>query len=64
MSLPDRQEAFDLLCEHTENPNLIKHMVAVEGAPPRIRGKVRRGPASVGHHGAAARLRLRKTSDA
>ena len=32
MSLPDRQEAFDLLCEHTENPNLIKHMVAVEGA--------------------------------
>jgi putative nucleotidyltransferase with HDIG domain len=30
MGLPDRQEAFDLLCEHTENPNLVKHMLAVE----------------------------------
>ncbi len=30
MALPSRQAAFDLLCEHTENPNLIKHMLAVE----------------------------------
>ena len=30
MGLPDRQEAFDLLCAHTENPNLVKHMLAVE----------------------------------
>ena len=32
MSLPDRQEAYDLLCEYTKNPNLIKHMLAVEAA--------------------------------
>jgi len=30
MSLPTRQSAYDLLCAHTENPNLIKHMLAVE----------------------------------
>ena len=30
MGLPNRQEAYDLLCEHTENANLIKHMLAVE----------------------------------
>ena len=32
MSLPSRDEAFQLLCEHTRNPNLIKHMLAVEAA--------------------------------
>ena len=32
MSLPSRDEAFQLLCEHTGNPNLIKHMLAVEAA--------------------------------
>ena len=32
MSLLDRQEAYDLLCEYTKNPNLIKHMLAVEAA--------------------------------
>ena len=32
MSLPDRDEAFQLLCEHTRNPNLVKHMLAVEAA--------------------------------
>lgn len=32
MSLPDRDEAFQLLCEHTKNPNLVKHMLAVEAA--------------------------------
>ena len=32
MSLPDRQEAYDLLCEYTKNQNLIKHMLAVEAA--------------------------------
>ena len=32
MSLPNRDEAFQLLCEHTRNPNLIKHMLAVEAA--------------------------------
>ena len=30
MELPNRQGAYDLLCEHTENANLIKHMLAVE----------------------------------
>lgn len=30
MGLPIRQGAYDLLCEHTENANLIKHMLAVE----------------------------------
>lgn len=30
MPLPTRDEAYALLCEHTENPNLIKHMLAVE----------------------------------
>ncbi len=30
MALPSRHAAFNLLCEHTENPNLIKHMLAVE----------------------------------
>jgi putative nucleotidyltransferase with HDIG domain len=32
MSLPSRDEAFQLLCDHTRNPNLIKHMLAVEAA--------------------------------
>ena len=32
MSIPSRDEAFQLLCEHTRNPNLIKHMLAVEAA--------------------------------
>ena len=32
MPLPNRQEAYDLLCEYTKNPNLIKHMLAVEAA--------------------------------
>lgn len=32
MSLPGRDEAFQLLCEHTSNPNLVKHMLAVEAA--------------------------------
>ena len=32
MSLPDRQKAYDLLCEYTKNPNLIKHMLVVEAA--------------------------------
>ena len=32
MSLLDRQEAYDLLCEYTKNQNLIKHMLAVEAA--------------------------------
>jgi putative nucleotidyltransferase with HDIG domain len=32
MSLPSRDEAFQLLREHTRNPNLIKHMLAVEAA--------------------------------
>ncbi|HCK11016.1 MAG: HAD family hydrolase [Gemmatimonadetes bacterium] len=30
MQLPTRQESYDLLREHTQNPNLIKHMLAVE----------------------------------
>ena len=30
MALPTRDEAMALLHEHTENPNLIKHMLAVE----------------------------------
>ena len=30
MALPTRDEAMALLKEHTENPNLIKHMLAVE----------------------------------
>ena len=30
MSLPTRPEAYNLLCEHTDNLNLIKHMLAVE----------------------------------
>ena len=30
MSLPDRPTAYDLLCEYTKNPNLIKYMLAVE----------------------------------
>lgn len=32
MGTLDRQAAYDLLCEHTENENLIKHMLAVEAA--------------------------------
>ncbi len=32
MPLPTREEAIELLNEHTENPNLIKHMLAVEAA--------------------------------
>ena len=32
MSLPDRPTAYDLLCEYTKNPNLIKHMLVVEAA--------------------------------
>jgi putative nucleotidyltransferase with HDIG domain len=31
MSLPTRPEAYSLLSEHTDNPNLVKHMLAVEG---------------------------------
>ncbi|MBS13136.1 MAG: HAD family hydrolase [Gemmatimonadetes bacterium] len=30
MGLPSREDALALLCEHTKNPNLIKHMLAVE----------------------------------
>jgi putative nucleotidyltransferase with HDIG domain len=30
MNLPTRQEAYNLLCEHTDNLNLVKHMLAVE----------------------------------
>ena len=30
MALPDRNEAMQLLREHTESENLIKHMLAVE----------------------------------
>ena len=32
MALPSREEAFELLEAHTENANLIKHMLAVEAA--------------------------------
>ena len=32
MAHPSREEAFDLLRAHTENGNLIKHMLAVEAA--------------------------------
>lgn len=32
MSLPSRDDALKLLHEHTDNPNLIKHMLAVEAA--------------------------------
>ena len=31
MGLPDREEAMKLLREHTQNENLVKHMLAVEG---------------------------------
>jgi putative nucleotidyltransferase with HDIG domain len=31
MGLPDREEAMALLREHTQNENLVKHMLAVEG---------------------------------
>lgn len=32
MALPDRSEAMLLLREHTENENLVKHMLAVEAS--------------------------------
>ncbi|MGD8414188.1 MAG: HDIG domain-containing protein [Candidatus Latescibacterota bacterium] len=32
MSIPSREEAYGLLTEYTENPNLIKHALAVEAA--------------------------------
>lgn len=32
MSIPDRKEAFDVLTEYTQNPNLVKHALAVEAA--------------------------------
>ncbi len=30
--MPDRQEAWDLVCEYTQNINLRRHMLAVEAA--------------------------------
>jgi putative nucleotidyltransferase with HDIG domain len=32
MGMPDRQEAWDLVCEYTQNINLRRHMLAVEAA--------------------------------
>lgn len=32
MAIPTRSEAWDVLNEHTQNPNLIKHALAVEAA--------------------------------
>lgn len=51
MALPDRAEAWALLCEHTESPNLRKHALGVEAAMRAYAGRCGADPELWGQTG-------------
>ncbi len=59
----DRQQAWELLCEYTQNENLRRHMLAVEAAMRAYAGKFGEDEDEMGHRRAAARLRLRTVAE-
>ncbi len=59
----NRDDAWKLLCEYTQNENLRKHALAVESCVRGYARKLGRGRRSLGSDGAAARFRLRALAE-